>query len=374
MGVLWSRSSSPEFDRNAVIAIGAEAYFFAGGTSTPYTVYQDADETTPHTHPVETDGYGRWPAVYIPFGTYKNIIQTSGGTELFSADNIPNPAPFTDDFELDQDSVLNTGDIFFSFKNGTRTGAVRCNGRTIGNAASSATERANADCEDLFAFLWNNVANGQAAVSGGRGASAAADFAANKTITLPNGQGAAPVGYDDMGNTAGSLLDSAPVVSGGPTTAASILGANTHTLTEAQLPSHTHSFSATTGAGGSHTHSFSATTSSDGAHSHTISITDPGHTHTVVANSGSFINNAAGAAYGGGGVGSATNGTAQSSTTGITASSNSTGSHTHTISGTTGAESSHTHSVSGTTGTGSGSGSAHNNLGRSLLVTWLMRL
>ena len=65
-------------------------------------------------------------------------------------------------------------------------GWVRCNGRTIGSASSGATERANADAEDLFLFLWTNFADAQCAVSSGRGASAAADWAANKTIALPD--------------------------------------------------------------------------------------------------------------------------------------------------------------------------------------------
>ena len=366
---MWNRSGAPEWDRNAVIAIGAIAHFYEAGTSTPKAVYQDGDESIVFEEDVETDGYGRWPAVFIPYGPYKIIVETAGGTELFSADDIQNPAPFTDDFELDQDSVLNTGDIFFSFKNGTRTGAVRCNGRTIGNASSGATERANADCEDLFAFLWNNVANGQAAVSGGRGASAAADFAANKTITLPNGCGAGPVGYADMGNTDNGELDDAPVVSGGPTTAASILGANTHTLLTAELAAHTHGAGSYAGdSNGAHTHT--ATTSSDGAHTHTINITDPGHNHIVFAARESVTVNP-GTPTNYSPVNVSNNEVTSSSTTGITASSVSNGAHTHTL--TTSSNGAHTHTISGTSGS-TGSGSAHNNLGRSLLVTWLMRL
>jgi hypothetical protein len=373
LGTLWNRSGAPEWDRNAVIAIGATASFFEAGTSTPKPVYQDGDESTVFEEDVETDGYGRWPAVFIPYGPYKVVIQTSGGTTLFTADDIQNPAPFTDDFELDQDSVLNTGDIFFSFKNGTRTGAVRCNGRTIGNAASSATERANADCEDLFAFLWNNVANGQAAVSGGRGASAAADFAANKTITLPNGQGAAPVGYDDMGNTAGSFLDSAPVVSGGPTTAASVLGANTHTLQTTEIAAHTHgvgSFAADSN--GAHTHT--GTTDSGGAHTHTVDIASGQgshqHTNNIATPSGTDARDGGGTPalwFGTTGFASVSAATLPA----MTGTATSNGAHTHTF--TTASNGAHTHTISGTSAS-TGGGSAHNNLGRSLLVTWLMRL
>lgn len=57
--------------------------------------------------------------------------------------------------------------------------------RTIGSAASGATARANTDTSALYAQLWNALSNTDCPVSGGRGASAAADFAANKTLQLP---------------------------------------------------------------------------------------------------------------------------------------------------------------------------------------------
>jgi len=57
---------------------------------------------------------------------------------------------------------------------GVRSGFVRANGRTIGSATSGATERANADAQALFEYLWNTDAN--LAVSTGRGASSNADW------------------------------------------------------------------------------------------------------------------------------------------------------------------------------------------------------
>ena len=57
---------------------------------------------------------------------------------------------------------------------------------SIGNAASSASIRAALDTAQLFTLLWNSTASNPAyaAVSGGRGSTAQADFAANKNITL----------------------------------------------------------------------------------------------------------------------------------------------------------------------------------------------
>jgi len=57
--------------------------------------------------------------------------------------------------------------------------------RTIGSATSGATARANADTLALYTQLWNAMSDADCPVAGGRGASAAADFAANKKIQLP---------------------------------------------------------------------------------------------------------------------------------------------------------------------------------------------
>lgn len=130
-----------------------------------------------------------------------------------------------------------TGVIWFYGATAAPTGFVRMNGRTIGNASSSATERANADTSSLFAFLWTNYSDSVCAVSSGRGASAAADYAANKTITLPDMRGRGPFGLDDMGSTAAGRLGSVITLQ---TTNGASGGTETHTLTAAQMPSHSH--------------------------------------------------------------------------------------------------------------------------------------
>lgn len=81
-------------------------------------------------------------------------------------------------------SGFSTGDIKATIKTTADAGWVMCNDGTIGSASSGATTRANADTSALYTLLWNNVSNTYAPVTGGRGASAAADFAANKPIAL----------------------------------------------------------------------------------------------------------------------------------------------------------------------------------------------
>lgn len=81
-------------------------------------------------------------------------------------------------------SSWSTGDVKLTMKNVADVGWVLVNDGTIGNALSGGTARANADTAALFTLLWNNVSNTFAPVSAGRGANAAADYAANKTIGL----------------------------------------------------------------------------------------------------------------------------------------------------------------------------------------------
>lgn len=100
------------------------------------------------------------------------------------------------------------------------SGYVLLSGLTLGNAASGATGRANADTVALFTLLWDSMADAQAPVSTGRGVSAAADYAANKTITLPDARGRGTVGKDDMGGSAASRL-----TAGGSGVAGATLGA-----------------------------------------------------------------------------------------------------------------------------------------------------
>lgn len=77
---------------------------------------------------------------------------------------------------------------------------------TIGNGASGASTRANADTAALFALIWNNWADAQAPVSSGRGGSAAIDYAANKTIAMPDMRGRTVFGLDNMGGVAANRV------------------------------------------------------------------------------------------------------------------------------------------------------------------------
>lgn len=113
---------------------------------------------------------------------------------------------------------------------------------TIGNASSGATNRANADTEALFIHLWTQFPDALAPVSGGRGVSAAADFAANKTITIPDIRGCAFTVLDNLGGTAANRVTAASTNGANASVLGGIFGAETHTLTLAEGPEHDHDY------------------------------------------------------------------------------------------------------------------------------------
>jgi hypothetical protein len=411
VGTLWPLSNQLVWDNEADLSPGAKVYFYEGGTTTPLVVFIDYEQTMEHSIPVVSDGNGRWPAVFVPFGPYKYAQFTSRNVQIGNTvDNIPNIDPTPPETDVVATSLLNTGDVFFSFIDGTRAGAVRCNGRSIGNGSSAGTERANADTENLFIYLWNNVVNAAAPVSGGRGASAGEDFAANKTIGLPDLRAAAPFGLATMGNSNNGLLGSAPVVVGTAIDPGSILGANTHVLTEAQLASHLHGVSITSGNQSvNHTHGINftsaannrghthtldaATVTGSGAHGHTgtSDTNNRGHTHAYNYPSTNFIYAAAtsnGPIVSSSSVNTGDESQNHTHTFTIT-NDGSQGSHGHDVGGTTDDENqnhthavtgdtgnqsaNHTHGVSGNTGN-TGSGTAHNTLPRATLGTYFIKL
>lgn len=224
------------FDNDGKPAAGARLRFFNAGTTTPQVTYQDAALAIPHTDPVVADSKGRVPRIYLVEGQYRLRVERADGVLIYDDDDLQGSFQTAEEGEtpdVDPNGVLQTGDMKFRYDTAQIAGWVRANGNTLGSPTSGATERANADAEDLFTFLWQKDSN--LAVSGGRGASAAADWAANKTITLPDLRGRVPVGLDTMGAAAAGRLTDATMTPDGETLGATG-GAQLHTLTKAQLP------------------------------------------------------------------------------------------------------------------------------------------
>lgn len=223
---------------------GKVAFYQAGTTNTPQNAYYDQSLTQALPNPYTLLDGALMPYFYLADGFIKVRITDPNGLELFVQDNImvvgPSSGGGGGGGGVDPTSVFQTGDVMWLDVQGQRTGWVRDNGRTIGSATSGATERANADCEALFAYLWNKYSDTFCPVSTGRGANAAADWAANKTIQLRDKRNCVPGGLDDMGNSAAGGYAGVPVISGDVTTAGSVIGGNTHQLTSDELAQHDH--------------------------------------------------------------------------------------------------------------------------------------
>lgn len=286
-----------QVNANGIPLAGALLYTYQVGTvATPQNTFQDFGLTLPNPFPLPADSTGRIPMFYVANGQVHVRLTDATGVVILDYPNMqvvgPSGGGGGGGGSIDPTTIASTGDIKFRATSETITGWVKVNSQTIGSAGSGATGRANSDTQNLFVYLWTNCTNAHCPVLGGRGATALADFTANKQLTLPDFRGRAPAGLDDMGASAAGRIASSNVTSGGgdtPTTPLATGGEANHTLLLAELAAHNHT------------------------------ITDPGHTHTVATAS---LN----AAGGGGGLIAGAAISSGSATTGITV--NNTGSAT----------------------------------------------
>lgn len=240
MAGFWNQSRSQIHDLNGKPYVGARAFFTKGGTTTPITTYQDSGLTTAFSSPVVANGFGFFPAVFLDEADefYNVTVSTSGGVLLYSDISIPIIGPSGGgggggDTPVDPNALLKTGDILVRYGAEFRAGLVRLNGRSIGSAVSGASERANADTQSLYAYLWNLDPN--IVITGGRGANASADFASNKPLVLPDYRSRALIGMDTMGNAAAGIIGEAVMGWSG--------GQRSHQLLISEMPTHAHPLS-----------------------------------------------------------------------------------------------------------------------------------
>lgn len=245
MATTWPLSRVPFIDENGDPMVGAKLYFYDSETTTPQVVYSDAALSTAIDQPILANARGAFPIIFLnpSPGSYRQKLLEADDTLVFDDDNVdvPQSATFVppDAGDTSIDLLARTGDLKPYYGTSAPSGWVRAAGRTIGSAASGATERANDDTEDLFLHLW--AVDATLSVSGGRGGSAAGDWAANKTIALPDFRERTFVGLATMGNSdAGLVADS--LVDGGETSSdlGATAGVDDVALTEANLAVHDH--------------------------------------------------------------------------------------------------------------------------------------
>jgi hypothetical protein len=276
---------------------GALLYFFQAGTvATPQDSFQDFGLTMKNPNPLPADQFGRIPMFYLADGQIHVRLTDSSGIVIFDYPTMQVIGPSSGGGgggggSVDPTTVASTGDVKFRATSESLTGWVKVNSTTIGSASSGASQRANADTQNLYVYLWGNFTNLHCPVAGGRGASGLADFNANKTIQLPDWRARVLTGLDDMGTSAAGIILASNVTSGGgdgPTTPAARGGEANHTLVVAEAP---------TG-------------------QITAALTDPGHHHAPLAGTG-FIEQGTSGLGALGGTGITFSATTANATTGV---------------------------------------------------------
>jgi hypothetical protein len=268
-GTIPGFSLTPQFDLTGKVAPGCKLYVIQAGTpSTPQNPYQDSGLTILAPNPLLCDAAGRLPQWFVADGTIKVRLTKSDGSQIFVGDGLLVVGASSGGgggSPVDPTTIIATGDVKTRYGTGVLSGFVRGNGRTIGSATSGATERANADAQALFEYLWGADAN--LIVSTGRGASANADWVANKTIALPDFRSHIMAGLADMGNSASGVMSTCAA----STTLGSACGitSDLKTITQANLPSLT--WPKTLGI------------------SNTLGLNDPGHIHGPGAGGINFL-------------------------------------------------------------------------------------
>jgi hypothetical protein len=223
---------------------GGQLYIIQAGTiSTPQNAYQDTGLTLALPNPITLDAAGRIPQFFLADGQIKVRLQDASGVVKFTQDNLlvigPSAGGGGGGSTVDPTTVLATGDIKVRYDVAVLAGFVRCNGRTIGNGASGATELADPSSQALFNYLWGKDAT-LAVTPGGRGASAALDWTDSKQIALPDFRGKGITALSDMGSSDSGLLAGITFSKGNATTLGSIAGSATRAIPVGALPSHQH--------------------------------------------------------------------------------------------------------------------------------------
>jgi len=250
-GILPGIALVNNFDQNGELMRGAKLYTYLAGTNTPAVTYKDSALTAGQEHPwpIQADSAARLPMFYVATGDYRARLSSSDGgyvaydVPILTAVEPSGSGGGGGGGGVAPEVLYRTGYLLPMLGSGILTGFVRLNGRTIGSATSGATERAAADTQSLFEYLWNEFDNTICPVIGGRGANATADFNAAKPLTLIDARGRTFFGADGMGTTRANRLTSLTFANGD--TVGSTGGDEGHTLIKAELPNVSPTFTGT---------------------------------------------------------------------------------------------------------------------------------
>ena len=273
-----------QFDIYGKPLSGGQLYIIQAGTvSTPQDAFQDFGLTIKMPYPMTLDAAGRVPQFFLADGTVKIRLQDKSGVVQLASDSVlvigPSSGSGGGGTTVDPTQLIQVGTMILRYGIDALAGYVRLNGLTIGSTTSSASERRNPDCQNLFQYLWNTDPN--LAVTPLPRTTASGDWTANKQIALPDWRGYAVGGLDDMGNVPANRLSSA-YFGASPITLGAVGGVEFNSLIEANLA----------------------------PHSHNVFLNEPLHGHTLTALNGANVLTVAGGPEGYGGGSGAHNGLA----------------------------------------------------------------
>lgn len=229
---------SIQLDTDGSVAANCRATFYQAGTvATKQNVYADYSLTQVLANPLTCDQSGRLPMFWLADGLIHVRLTNASGNQIIDTTMQvlgPSSGGGGGGGTVDPSTLYATGDLKVRYGTGPLSGFVRANGLTIGNAASGASERANADTQALFIYLCGTDAN--LVMTPARSGNCLSDYNANKQLATPDWRGRAIAALDDMGNSAAGRLTASYFGDSGTLLGASG-GGESLTLTAAQLPS-----------------------------------------------------------------------------------------------------------------------------------------
>ena len=202
------------------------------------------------------------PTTTTNYSLYKPLVNDATDEDLWGGylnDNFDDLDTIIKDIADDVAAIqgVDIGDIKASIRQTPPTKWYVCAGGTVGSASSGGTLIAAAGASTLFGYLWDNFSNTVLAIqdSSGvattRGASAAADFAANKRMPVPDLRDRTIFGWGSMGGSSANRLTG--LITGGID--GDVFGATggeeAHALTSAENGPHTHAQTVTESGAGS---------------------------------------------------------------------------------------------------------------------------
>ena len=119
------------FDNDGAPLSGGLLYTYAAGTTTPSTTYTTSAGNVAHANPIVLDSSGRVSEeIWITTGSnYKFVLKTSGGSQIWSKDNI---VGITSSSDLANTSDVNLGDALVGFRQSNSSGNLSGSvGRTV---------------------------------------------------------------------------------------------------------------------------------------------------------------------------------------------------------------------------------------------------